>query len=92
MPQIFKFGGYIIFFWSNENKPVEPVHVHIVKHHPRANSTKVWITKKGKALTCNNNSKIPLSDFRKLLAFIEANSNEIVEKWYEYFGEISYYC
>lgn len=50
MPQIFKFGGYIIFFWSNENKPTEPVHVHIAKHDPRANSTKVWITKKGKTL------------------------------------------
>ncbi len=36
MPQIFKFGGYIIFFWSN--------------------------------------------------------SNEIIQKWYEYFEEISYYC
>ena len=32
MPQIFKFGGYIIFFWSNENKPTEPIHVHIAKH------------------------------------------------------------
>lgn len=48
MPQIFKFGGYIIFFWSNENKPMEPIHVHIAKHNPRANSTKVWITKRGK--------------------------------------------
>lgn len=47
MPQIFKFGGYIIFFWSNENKPVEPVHVHIAKHNPKPNSTKVWITQKG---------------------------------------------
>ena len=51
MPQIFKFGGYIIFFWSNENRQTE--------HNPRANSTKVWITKKGKALVCNNNSYIP---------------------------------
>ncbi len=54
MPQIFKFGGYIIFFWSNENKPVEPVHVHIAKHNPKPNSTKVWITQKGNALLCNN--------------------------------------
>ncbi len=46
MPQIFKFGGYIIFFWSNENKPTEPIHVHVVKHNPRANSTKIWITGK----------------------------------------------
>ena len=58
MPQIFKFGGYIIFFWSNENKPTEPIHVHIAKHNPRANSTKVWITKRGKTLVCNNNSQI----------------------------------
>lgn len=47
MPQIFKFGGYIIFFWSNENKPTEPIHVHIAEHNPGANSTKVWITKRG---------------------------------------------
>ena len=92
MPQIFKFGGYIIFFWSNENRPTEPVHVHIAEHNPRANSTKIWITKRGKALVCNNNSQIPVRDLRKLLAFIEANSNEIMQRWYDYFGEICFYC
>lgn len=92
MPQIFKFGGYLFFFCSNENKPTEPVHIHIAKHNPRANSTKVWITKKGKALLCNNNSQIPSIDLRKLMAFIEANSNEIIQKWFEYFGEIDFYC
>ena len=92
MPQIFKFGGYIFFFWANENKPIEPIHVHIAEHNPKANSTKVWITRKGKALVCNNNSQIPSIHLRKLLTFIEANSNEIIQKWFEYFGEISYYC
>ena len=29
MPQIFRIAGYLIYFWSNENKPLEPVHVHI---------------------------------------------------------------
>ncbi|MDE7313825.1 MAG: DUF4160 domain-containing protein [Eubacterium sp.] len=92
MPQIFKFGGYIIFFWSNENKPTEPIHVHIAKYNPKANSTKVWITKRGKALICNNNSRIVPKDLRKLLVFIEANSSEIMKRWYDYFGEIDYYC
>ncbi|MCI8534916.1 MAG: DUF4160 domain-containing protein [Hungatella sp.] len=41
---------------------------------------------------CNNNSQISLKDLRKLLAFIEANSSEIMKKWYEYFGKIRYYC
>ena len=28
MPQIFKIGSYVIYFWSNENTPLEPVHIH----------------------------------------------------------------
>lgn len=27
MPQIFRMGEYWIYFWTNENKPIEPVHV-----------------------------------------------------------------
>lgn len=76
IPQIFKFGGYIIFFWSNENKSI--INVHIAEHNPRANSTKIWITKKGKDLRCNNSSQIPSKDLRKVLTFIEADSKEII--------------
>ena len=46
MPQIFKVGSYCIYFWSNENDPLEPIHVHISKGTPTSNATKVWITKK----------------------------------------------
>ena len=28
MPQIFRLGSYWVYFWTNENKPLEPVHVH----------------------------------------------------------------
>lgn len=48
MPQIFRFGSYWVYFWTNENKPLEPVHVHISKGNPTGNATKVWITKSGK--------------------------------------------
>jgi len=30
MPQIFRIGSYVIYFWSNENNPIEPVHVHVL--------------------------------------------------------------
>ena len=59
MPQVFKIAGYTVYFWVNENDPLEPVHVHIAKGVPSPNATKIWITKNGKCLLCNNNSKIP---------------------------------
>ena len=92
MPQIFKFGPYYVFFWSNENEPLEPVHVHICDGRPVANATKLWITQTGKTIICNNNSKIPEKMLRILRQQIEANSNEICKKWVERFGEIRYYC
>ncbi len=30
MPQIFKVAGYLVYFWSNEGVPLEPIHVHII--------------------------------------------------------------
>lgn len=92
MPQIFRVGPYIIYFWSNENEPLEPVHVHMATGRPSANGTKVWITSKGKALLCNNNAKIPPAMLRLLLRVIEANSEEIIGKWLAHFGQISYFC
>lgn len=92
MPQIFRIGPYIIYFWSNENDPLEPVHVHIAEGKAAANGTKVWITSKGKALLCNNNSRISTPVLRNLLRVIEANSSDIIEKWLAHFGQITYYC
>ena len=92
MPQVFKVGSYWIYFWSNEGAPLEPVHVHIAEGSPVANATKVWITESGKTLLCNNNSNIPKVALRNIMRVIEARSNAVKTKWYDYFGEISYYC
>ena len=40
MPQIFSIGSYIVYFWSNEGEPLEPIHVHIAKGKPEKNATK----------------------------------------------------
>lgn len=92
MPQIFKSGKYRIYFWANENDPLEPIHVHVVEGQPRANATKVWITQTGRAILCNNTSRIPPYELRKLIKIIEANSNMIIECWYSCFSQISSYC
>ncbi|MCI5568570.1 MAG: DUF4160 domain-containing protein, partial [Lachnospiraceae bacterium] len=58
MPQIFKIGPYLIYFWANEGNPLEPIHVHIAEGKPVENATKLWITQSGKCLLQNNNSHI----------------------------------
>lgn len=92
MPQVFKVGSYWVYFWSNENEPIEPIHVHAAEGSPCANATKIWITRTGRCYLCNNNSKIPENKLKNLLRVIEARSGEIVQKWYDYFGEIAYFC
>lgn len=92
MPQVFKIGGYWIYFWVNEGKPVEPIHVHIAKGNPKQNATKVWITAAGKCIVDNNMSDIPKTTLRNIVRIIEARSEEVKQKWFDFFGEISYYC
>lgn len=92
MPQIFKIGSYVIYFWSNENDPLEPIHVHVNKGTPSPNATKIWITKSGKCLLCNNNSKISSKNLRDIMDILESRSQDIINKWYSFFGRISYYC
>lgn len=48
MPKLFSVGPYSIYFWSNENDPLEPIHVHISEGRATKNATKIWITSTGK--------------------------------------------
>lgn len=92
MPTIFRIGRYVIFFWTNEGEPREPVHVHIAIGQPGPNATKIWITKDGKAIVANNNSRIPEKGLRRLIEAIEDDIATIIEAWLDYFGEIRYFC
>lgn len=31
MPQVFRIGSYWVYFWTNENEPLEPIHVHVAQ-------------------------------------------------------------
>lgn len=92
MPQLFKFGAYSIYFWSNESRPLEPIHVHISEGRARPNATKIWITRSGGCVLANNTSHIPPRDLRRAMMLISANIGEIEERWQSCFGEITYYC
>jgi len=92
MPQVFRIGSYWVYFWSNENDPLEPIHVHVSQGSPTGNATKIWITRAGKCLLCNNNSKINTRTLSNIISIIEARSDEIIEKWKSHFGNIRFYC
>jgi hypothetical protein len=92
MPQVFRIGSYLVYFWANEGEPLEAIHVHITDGVPTAGTTKIWITKAGKCLLANNSSKIPEHTLRDLMDVIEARSSDVVAKWIEYHSEVSYYC
>ncbi len=92
MPQVFRIGGYLVFFWINENDPLEPVHVHVSEGKPSPNATKIWITRSGGCLLQNNNSAIPEKQLRAIMKILEARSFEIVRMGKETFGSLNYYC
>ena len=92
MPQVFKIGSYWVYFWANENEPLEPVDVPVAPGAPSANATKIWITRAGKCYLSNNNSQIPPRVLRNIMAVIEARSAEVVAKWTSFFGEAHYFC
>lgn len=92
LPSLFQVGSYKIFFWSNEND--EPIHVHVGKGKPTANSTKIWITKTGGCIVANNSSRIPTNELNELLEIISAQYFLICDAWKEHFkiNEIKFYC
>ena len=92
MPRVFKVGSYWVYFWTNENRPLEPIHVHISQGAPHANAPKVWITSRGRCLLAGRQNEIPDRVLRNIMAVIEARSDEVIEKWKAYFGEITFFC
>ena len=92
MPQLFRVGSYVVYFWINESNPLEPVHVHIAQVRPEPNATKIWITRSGKCLLQNNNSRIPERELRYLIQIVEGQSTTIVDRWRETFHEVRYFC
>ena len=92
MPRVFSIDQWVIYFWSNENVPVEPVHVHVALKRPVEKATKLWITRAGGCVLANNDSAVPPGELRGIMEIVSARHHEIVDKWVGFFGEASYFC
>ena len=91
MPSLFRFGPYLLFFWTGENG--EPVHIHVAIKRPTENATKIWLTRSGGCVLAHNQGNIPARDLRDIEQFVSANHAYICKRWSETTGEAcSFYC
>jgi hypothetical protein len=58
MPQVFKIGMYVIYFWANEGKPLEPIHVHVSQGVPSEKLTQKELSKALEYIETNKNDII----------------------------------
>lgn len=83
MPKILEISGYQISVWSNENN--EPIHVHISKRRPTANSPKLWMLSNGRFVKADPKDKrIPEHVLNKIIAVLEQNPQLIRNFWVAY--------
>lgn len=92
MPSLFRIGGYLVYFWSNEG--FEPIHVHVSKGKPNPNTTKIWLTALGGCILAGNSSKIPEKELNDILEIVAAQYFLICREWGKHFklDKIEFYC
>lgn len=83
MPNLFKFGAYSIYFWSNESS--EPIHVHVSIKRANKLSVKFWLLKNGDVSLAYNHAGFSKREINGLKEFIKTNYSFIIERWKEYF-------
>lgn len=91
MPSFPSLLGFKVFIWSNEGKPLEPIHIHVTNGIPSKNATKFWILSNGKVLLASNGSHISDKDLSRLKRALEDYTDIYIAKWESYHGEKATY-
>ena len=77
MPEVFRKEGYVFFFYSNEGQ--EPIHVHVRKAGGYA---KFWM----EPVMLEWSRGMKTRELARAEALILENSDLVMEKWHETFG------
>jgi hypothetical protein len=78
MPAILRIGAYRFYFYSHE--PNEPPHIHIDRDNLTA---KFWL----RSVSLAQNIGFPAKELRKLQSMVIEHQTQLLEAWYEYFGD-----
>ncbi|MCM1491485.1 MAG: DUF4160 domain-containing protein [Muribaculum sp.] len=85
MPDIYKYFGFVFFFYSNEH---DPIHVHV--QHDHHESVFEIIMENGKVKEIKTRHKHGVSpltskDLKIAEDFVRVYANKIVDKWVNFF-------
>ncbi len=84
MPSFPSLFGFKIYFWSNEGKPLEDIHVHVTKDKPQKNATKFWILSNGQVELAENGCHFSNSEISKLKRALADYTDIYIQKWEEF--------
>ncbi len=93
MPVLFRSGSLVIYYWSNEGIPTEPVHVHISYNGEPSTADKFWLSKDGYFVPDKKNKNIKQKIASRMLdSFISTGGiDNLVEAWRERFHDVRYF-
>jgi hypothetical protein len=80
MPVVFRYKSFRFFFYSNEGKPREPLHVHVLAGGNEAN---IWREAKARIAAGYG---FEAGTLRELVEEAQTNRELIERTWHDYFG------
>jgi len=80
MPKVFDWNGYRFHFYSNEDDPREPPHIHVRKG---CHDAKFWLRPD---VTVAYSKGFPPRVLLQLVGVIEARRDEIERAWHDFFS------
>lgn len=88
MPSFPGLLGFKVFFWSNEGKPLEPIHIHVSKGIPSKNATKFWILSDGTVELAGNGSNLSEKELSRIKRALEDYTDIYIAEWKAYHKEL----
>ena len=94
MPQVFKIAGYTVYFWINENDPLEPNRFMCIlpKGVPSPNATKIWITKMANAFCAITIPKFQISSSGFLCRLLKPAVSQCSTYGIQHSNRLAFYC
>ena len=80
MPVVLRHQGYVLFFFSNEGDPREPIHIHVRAAGALA---KFWVQP---AVALSENHGFSETQLREIDRIVRDNARQITKAWHDHFG------